>query len=151
MQLPVQSVVLKSQVIDKYLLRVFLYSEFFQIFLFNWSIVDLQRFCWTAKWFSYIRIYTHTHTHTSFFKILFLIMVYCRALGLQWLWCMDSVNCSSQALEHRLCSCSAWAQLLHGTWDLPRSGIEQTCVSCTGGRILCRWTTREALSLLPDE
>ena len=33
-------------------------------------------------------------------------------------------SCSSLALEHRLSSCGAWAQLLCGMWDLPRSGIE---------------------------
>ena len=36
------------------------------VFVFNWSVVDLQCFKYIAKWFSfsYIYIYTHTHTHT---------------------------------------------------------------------------------------
>ena len=33
-------------------------------------------------------------------------------------------GCGSWALEHRLPSCGAWAQLLSGTWSLPRSEIE---------------------------
>ena len=33
-------------------------------------------------------------------------------------------SCGSWALEHRLNSCVTWAQLLHGTWDQPGSGIE---------------------------
>ena len=33
-------------------------------------------------------------------------------------------NCGSWALEHRLNSCGAWAQLLSGMWDLPGPGIE---------------------------
>ena len=32
--------------------------------------------------------------------------------------------CGSRALEPRLSSGSAWAQLPYGTWDLPRPGIE---------------------------
>ena len=31
-------------------------------------------------------------------------------------------TCSSRALE--LKGCGTWASLLHGRWDLPRSGIE---------------------------
>ena len=34
-------------------------------------------------------------------------------------------GCSSQALEHSLKSCGAWAQLFHIMWNLPKSGIEQ--------------------------
>ena len=33
-------------------------------------------------------------------------------------------SCSFWALEHRLGSCGTQAQLLHGMWDLPRSGIK---------------------------
>ena len=33
-------------------------------------------------------------------------------------------SCGSQVLEHRLNTCRAWAQLLHGMWALPGSGIE---------------------------
>lgn len=33
-------------------------------------------------------------------------------------------SCSSWALEHKLCSCSTQASLLHSMWDLPRPGIE---------------------------
>ena len=33
-------------------------------------------------------------------------------------------SCGSQALKHRLSSCGPQALLLHGMWNLPRSGIE---------------------------
>ena len=33
----------------------------------------------------------------------------------------------SPALELKLSSCGAWAQLLCSTWDLPRSGIKPLC------------------------
>ena len=32
-----------------------------------------------------------------------------------------------------LCSCGAWASLLHGTWDLPGSGIEPVSPALAGG------------------
>ena len=38
--------------------------------------------------------------------------------------CSGFVLCSYASLEHRLSSCGARAQLLHGMSDLPRSGIE---------------------------
>ena len=31
-------------------------------------------------------------------------------------------SCGSQAVEHRLSSCGAWALLLHGMWDFPDQG-----------------------------
>ena len=33
-------------------------------------------------------------------------------------------SCSPQALEHRLSSYGTWAQLLHGTWDLPGQELD---------------------------
>ena len=33
-------------------------------------------------------------------------------------------SCGSRALKHRLSSCGPQALLLHGMWNLPRSGIE---------------------------
>ena len=67
----------------------------------------------------------------------------CRERGLLWLQCAGfsiwwffllrrtgsrvlglCPCCSYASLEHRLSSCGARAQLLHGMWDLPRSGIE---------------------------
>ena len=47
--------------------------------------------------------------------------------------------CGLRALEHKLSSCGARAQLLHGMWDLPRTGLEP----CIGRRILNHCTTRE--------
>ena len=42
-------------------------------------------------------------------------------------------SCGSQALEHRLSSCGAWAQLLRGMWDLPGPGIEPVSPTLAGG------------------
>ena len=46
---------------------------------------------------------------------------------------MGFSSCSSQALEHRLSSCGAWAKLLHGMWDLPGPGIEPVSPALVGG------------------
>ena len=42
-------------------------------------------------------------------------------------------SCRSWALERRLNSCGAWAQLLHGMWDHPGSGIESISPVLAGG------------------
>ena len=42
-------------------------------------------------------------------------------------------SCSSQALECRLSSCGARAQLLRGMWDLPGPGIEPVSPALAGG------------------
>ena len=41
-------------------------------------------------------------------------------------------SCGSQALEHSLSSCGAWALLPHSMWDLPRPGIEPVSLVLTG-------------------
>ena len=41
-------------------------------------------------------------------------------------------SCGSQALELRLSSCGARAQLLCGMWDLPRPGLEPMCPALAG-------------------
>ena len=41
-------------------------------------------------------------------------------------------SCGSWALEHRL-NRGAWAQLFHGMWDLPGSGIEPMSLALAGG------------------
>ena len=53
------------------------------------------------------------------------------------LWSMGSrrtgfSSCGSQALERRLSSCGAWAQLLYGMWDLPEPGIEPVSPALAG-------------------
>ena len=42
-------------------------------------------------------------------------------------------SCGSQALECRLSSCGARAQLLCGMWDLPRPGLEPVSPALAGG------------------
>ena len=53
--------------------------------------------------------------------------------GLQQTRCAGFSSCVSQALEHRLNSCSTRAQLLHGTWDLPQSEMEPVSPELAGG------------------
>ena len=42
-------------------------------------------------------------------------------------------SCGSRAIERRLSSCGARAQLLHSMWDLPRPGIEPVSPALAGG------------------
>ena len=42
-------------------------------------------------------------------------------------------SCSSRAMKHRRDGCDSCAQLFHGTWDLPRSGIEPVSPALAGG------------------
>ena len=55
----------------------------------------------------------------------------------QQLRCLGSVvglsRCGSRALKHRLSSCGARAQLLHGMWDLPRPRMEPVSPAVAGG------------------
>ena len=47
--------------------------------------------------------------------------------------CVSFSSCGSWALEDRLDSCGAQAQLLHCMWDLPGPGIESVSPALTGG------------------
>ena len=47
--------------------------------------------------------------------------------------CRSFSSCGSHALELRLSSCGARAQLSRGMWDLPGSGIEPMSPALTGG------------------
>ena len=47
--------------------------------------------------------------------------------------CAGFSSCGSWALEHRLSSCGAWVQLLHGMWDLPGPGLEPGSPALAGG------------------
>ena len=42
-------------------------------------------------------------------------------------------SCGQRALERRLSSCGARAQLLRSMWDLPRSGLEPVSPALAGG------------------
>ena len=42
-------------------------------------------------------------------------------------------SCGSRALERRLSSCAAWAQLLCSVWDLPEPGLEPVPPALAGG------------------
>ena len=65
----------------------------------------------------------------------------CAGFSLQWLLSLRSTgprhmgfsSCGSRALERRLSSCGAWAQLLRSMWDLPRPGIEPMSPALAGG------------------
>ena len=66
----------------------------------------------------------------------------CAGLSLRWPLPLQSMgsrhagfsSCGSRAPELRL-NCSAWAQLLCSTWDLPRPGLEPVS-SVLAGRLL---------------
>ena len=65
----------------------------------------------------------------------------CAGFSLRWLlllWSMGSrpvgfSSCGLKALERRLSSCGARAQLLRGMWDLPRPGLEPMSPALAGG------------------
>ena len=76
------------------------------------------------------------------------LLLQCAGFSLQWLLLLWSTgsrrmgfsscgtqlsSCSLRALEHRLSSCGAWAQLLRGMWDLPGPGIEPMSPALAGG------------------
>ena len=46
---------------------------------------------------------------------------------------LASAVAASRLLEHRLSTGGAWAPLLCGMWDLPRSGIELVSPALAGG------------------
>ena len=54
------------------------------------------------------------------------------ARGLQQLWHVGFSSCGSWALECRLSSCGAQAQLLHSMWDLPGPGLEPMSPALAG-------------------
>ena len=54
-------------------------------------------------------------------------------------------NCGTWSPEcSGFSSCIAWAQLLHGMWDLSSLTRDWTCVPCIAKWILNCWTTAEA-------
>ena len=60
----------------------------------------------------------------------------CVGFSLRWLLLLRSTgssSCGSRAVEHRLSSCGARAQLLRGMWDLPRPGLEPVSPALAGG------------------
>ena len=65
----------------------------------------------------------------------------CTGFSLRWLLLLRSTgfrrkgfsSCGSRALEHRLSSCGAQAQLLSSMWDLPGPGLEPESPALAGG------------------
>ena len=70
-------------------------------------------------------------------------LLQCANFSLWWLLllqitgsrCAAFSSCDSRALERRLSSCGARAQLLRGMWDLPRPGLKPVS-SALAGRFL---------------
>ena len=103
--------------------------------------------------------------------------LWCTGFSLQWLlllWSSGSrhagfSSCGSRALERRLSSCDARAQLLHGMWDLPGPGLEPVFPALAGrflttvppGKPLCggflqtqfklEWTSSEIINTKEKE
>ena len=59
-------------------------------------------------------------------------------------------SCGSRALECRLSSCGAWAQLLHGMWDPPGPGLEPM-FPVLAGRLLTTVPPGKSLYLIDTE
>ena len=65
----------------------------------------------------------------------------CTGFSLRWLLLLRSMgsrhtgfsSCGLWALERRLSSCGARAQLLHSLWDLPGPGLEPMSPALAGG------------------
>ena len=57
---------------------------------------------------------------------------HCSGLSRRKQGCMGFGSCGSWALEHRLCNCGAWAQLLCSMWGLFGLGIEPVSLALTG-------------------
>ena len=68
-------------------------------------------------------------------------LLWCAGFSLRWLLLLQSTgsrhagfsSCGSRALEHRLSSCGAQAQLPRGMWDLPGPGLEPVSPALAGG------------------
>ena len=66
--------------------------------------------------------------------------LWCAGFSLRWLLLLRSTgsscagfsSCGSRALERRLSSCGARAQLLRGMWDLPGPGLEPVSPALAG-------------------
>ena len=86
--------------------------------------------------------------HLCFYKFIYLYL-FLAALGLRWgvrashcsgFFCAEHGSrhtgfsrCGSWALERRLSSCGAQAELLRGMWELPRPEIEPVSPALAGG------------------
>ena len=65
----------------------------------------------------------------------------CSRFSLRWLLLLRSTgsrfmgfsSCGSRALEHRLSSCGAQAELLRSMWDLPGPGLKPASPALAGG------------------
>ena len=85
----------------------------------------------------------------NFFKLINYLFIFgcigsslrCTGFSLRWFLLFQSAgsrcagfsSCHSQALEHRLNSCGARAQLLRSMWDLPVPGHEPVSPALAGG------------------
>ena len=56
--------------------------------------------------------------------------------------------CGTRALECRLSSCGAWAQLLRGMWDLPGPGLKPVSPALAGGFLTTAPPGKSCLSFL---
>ena len=103
------------------------FLKFFKIYLFYLILAALALLC-CARGFTLV---SESGGYSSL-----------RCVGLlRWLLLLWSTgsrragfsSCGSQALECRLSSCGAWAQLLRGMWDLPGPGLEPVSPALAGG------------------
>ena len=120
---------------DFYILFIFVCFFFFKLIYFIYLLLDALGLHCCARAFS-----SCGEQGLLFVAVQGLLIVVAslvehgiQARGLQQLWHAGSSSCGLRALECRLSSCGARAQLLHGMWDLPGPGLEPMSPALAGG------------------
>ena len=78
----------------------------------------------------------------------------CMGFSLPWLLfllaqgCVGFSHCGTRVLEHRLSSCGARDQLLHGRWDLSGSGMDPVSPALAGKFFTTESAGKPTLNLL---
>ena len=90
----------------------------------------------------FLTFFTMVFIYFWLFWVFVAVQTCCGAWGLSfwwllWLWSvalglLGFSSCYSWTLEHRFNSCRAWAWLLCGMWDLPKSDIEAASLASAG-------------------
>ena len=111
--------------ISIFVINFFFFNLSFGLFIYFWL-------CWIFVAACGLSLVAASGAHSS---------LRCAGFSLRWLLLLWSTgsrragfsSCGSQALERRLSSCGAWAQLLRGMWDLPGPGLEPVSPALAGG------------------
>ena len=124
-----------------------------QYFIYNCtypSCWQLARCCFLYLVYLFIYLFIYLWLHWVFVAACGLTLVtvsrgysslWCTGFSLRWLLLLRSTgsrragfsSCGSRALQRRLSSCGARAQLLRSMWDLPGPGLEPVSHALAGG------------------